>query len=327
MGQTIGFPASAAKLNRSSRVAGKRRIDRKLLSHTSVNPTPPAPTVYSDVEVYFDPPEEYFGLTTPTTKDDYDVYMTGETLKAGVYPHNREFRFIERALADGKKETIYSGPNFLDSRTVIENADGEILCTIRANHLGNGLVEVRYLEGGCYITEHQAPEEHDNFSFQKDARGRITSLKLGDGTYLQFAYGGTSPVAYKFTDKDGVDWRRCPKTGVFKNETGEDLALTPVQMVAANESGSYMFASYGRYTVMHRNGDVEERYFPTVRDLLDQKLPVTVAIRAEKDLSRAEVFAKSLRAQYRDADLRVAVLPVDAKDGHVVEGRHVSRFY
>jgi len=88
-----------------------------------------------------------------------------------------------------------------------------------------------------------------------------------------------------------------------------------------------MFASYGRYTVMHRNGDVEERYFPTVRDLLDQKLPVTVAIRAEKDLSRAEVFAKSLRAQYRDADLRVAVLPVDAKDGHVVEGRHVSRFY
>jgi len=103
------------KINRSSRVAGKRRIDRQLLSHAPVNPTPLAPIVESDVEVYFDPPEEYFGLTTPTAKCDYDVYMTGETLQAGVYPHNRDYRFIERALSDGKKETIYSGPNFLDS--------------------------------------------------------------------------------------------------------------------------------------------------------------------------------------------------------------------
>jgi hypothetical protein len=193
--------------------------------------------------------------------------------------------------------------------------------------LGNGLIEVRYLQEGCYITEHQAPDECDNFSYQKDGRGRITSLTLGDGTHLQFAYGGSNPMAYKFTDKDGLEWRRCPKTNIFKNEDGVGLGAMPVQMVAANESGSYMFASYGRYTVMHRNGVVEERYFPTVRDLLDQKLPVTVAIREEKDRDRAVAFAASLRAQYGDANLTVDVLAGEDKDGTVVNGRHVSRFY
>ncbi len=98
-------------------------------------------------------------------------------------------------------------------------------------------------------------------------------------------------------------------------------------MVAANESGSYMFASYGRYTVMHRNGTVEERYFPTVRDLLDQKLPVTVAIRTDKDRERAESFASSLRVQYADANLTVEVLDADQKDGSLVNGRHVSRYF
>ncbi|MCC7530554.1 MAG: hypothetical protein IT342_18665 [Candidatus Melainabacteria bacterium] len=81
-----------------------------------------------------------------------------------------------------------------------------------------------------------------------------------------------------------------------------------MQMVAANESGSYMFASYGCYTVVHRDGAVEEPYFPTVRDLLDRKLPVKVATRADKDRQRAEAFASSLRAQYVDANLIVEVL-------------------
>jgi hypothetical protein len=326
MGQTIGFPSHAAKLDRSKRTATRRPLDRQLLSQATAPKVTPA-NADADVEVYLDLPEEWFGLTSPSTKFDYDVYLTADSFKAGVYPHNRDYRFVERALPDGKTETIYSGPNFLDSRTVVEDAYGRILYTIRANHLGNGLIEVRYLEDGCYITEHQAPEECDNFSYQKDGRGRITDLTLGDGTHLQFAYGGSNPAAFKFTDKDGVEWRRCPKTSIFKNERGENLGETPVQMVAANESGSYMFASYGRYTVVHRNGTVEERYFPTVRDLLDQKLPVTVAIRADKDRERAEAFASSLRAQYVDANLIVEVLSGDEKDGAVVNGRHVSRFY
>lgn len=327
MGQTIGFPANAAKLDRSARTATRKRLDRQLLSQATAKESTPSVAVEADVDVYLDLPEEWFGLTSPTTKYDYDVYLTADSFKAGVYPHNREYRFVERVLPDGKTETIYSGPNFLDSRTVVEDEHGRILYTIRANHLGNGLIEVRYLEEGCYITEHQAPEECDNFSYQKDGRGRITSLTLGDGTHLQFAYGGSNPLAYKFTDKDGVEWRRCPKTNFFKNENGEHLGETPVQMVAANESGSYMFASYGRYTVMLRNGTVEERYFPTVRDLLDQNLPVTVAIRADKDRERAEAFASSLRAQYVEANLIVAVVDGDVKDGAIVNGRHINRFY
>lgn len=327
MGQTIGFPANAAKLDRSARTAKRKRLDRQLLSHTKIKEATPVPSVEADVEVYLDLPEEWFGLTTPTTKYDYDVYLTTDSFKAAVYSHNREYRYIERVLPDGKTETIYSGPNFLDSRTVIEDVDGQILCTIRANHLGNGLIEVRYLSEGCYITEHQAPEECDNFSYQKDGRGRITSLTLGNGTHLQFAYGGSNPMAYKFTDNDGVEWRRCPKTNFFKNEKGEDLGPLPVQMVAANESGSYVFSSYGRYTVMHRDGKVEERYFPTVRDLLDQKFPVVVAIREDKDRARAEAFASSLRLQYAEANLTVEVVSGEEKDGAVVNGRHVSRFY
>ncbi len=327
MGQTIGFPANAAKLDRSARTATRKRLDRQLLSHARIKEATPAPSVEVDVEVYLDLPEEWFGLTTPTTKYDYDVYLTTDSFTAAVYPHNREYRYVERVMPDGKTETIYSGPNFLDSRTVIEDADGQVLCTIRANHLGNGFIEVRYLQEGCYITEHQAPDERDNFSYQKDGRGRITSLTLGDGTHLQFAYGGSNPMAYKFTDKDGVEWRRCARTNFFKNDKGENLGTMPVQMVAANESGSYMFSSYGRYTVMHRDGTVEERYFPTVRDLLDQKLPVIVAIREDKDRARAETFASSLRLQYAEANLIVEVLSGDEKDGAVVNGRHVSRFY
>ncbi len=327
MGQTIGFPANAAKLNRSARTAARKKLDQQLQTQAAKEAPPSQPAPESDVEVYLDIPEEWFGLTTPTTKYDYDVYITTDTFKAGVYPHNREYRFVERKLADGKIETIYSGPNFLDSRTVIEEEDGTIICTIRANHLGNGVIEVRYSADGSYTTEHRAPEECDNFSYVKDNRGRITSLTLGDGTHLQFAYGGTSPTAFRFTDNDGVQWRRCPRSGFFKNEDGKKLGENAVQLVAANESGSYMFASYGRYTVMHRNGTVEERYFPTVRDLLDQDLPVTVAVRTDKDLERAEGFAKSLRAQYGGADIAVEVLSLEAKDGVIVNGRHVSRFY
>ncbi len=327
MGQTIGFPSNAAKLNRSSRKEARKRLEKQLLKEQSAKESPPAQTAEVDVDVYLELPDEWFGLTTPTTKYDYDVYLTTDKFRAAVYPHNREYRFVERTLPDGKVETIYSGPNFLDSRTVIEDASGHILCTIRANHLGNGVIEVRYLPDGSYITEHQAPEECDNFSYEKDTRGRITSLTLGDGTHLRFAYGGTSPIAYMFTDKDGVEWRRCPRTEVFKNADGKGLGEKPVQMVAANESGSYMYASYGRYTVMHRNGIVEERYFPTVRDLLDQDLPVTVAIRNEKDRERADKFADSLRAQYAGADIEVDVVSCDDKDGAIVRGRHVSRFY
>jgi hypothetical protein len=350
MGQTIGFPANAAKLNRGPRTAARKRLERQLLNQNTAKGSSAAnesrdkedagarrsfdPEAQlraneeeADVEVYLDLPEEWFGLTTPTTKYDYDVYLTTETFKAAVYAHNREYRYVERLLPDGKTETIYSGPNFLDSRTVIEDANGQIICTIRANHLGNGVIEVRYLADGSYTTEHQAPEEHDNFSYEKDNRGRITSLTLGDGTHLKLAYGGTSPTPYLFIDADGVEWRRCPRTEVFKNEQGENLGGKPVQMVAANESGSYMFASYGRYTVMHRNGFIEERYFPTIRDLLDQDLPVTVAIRNEKDRERADKFTDSLRAQYANADLKVEVLPCEDKDGAIVNGRHVSRFY
>ena len=327
MGQTIGFPANAAKLNRSARTVARKKQEQQLQSQATAKDISLQQTPDSDVEVYLEIPDEWFGLTTPTTKYDYDVYLTTDTYRAGVYPHNREYRFVERRLQDGKMETIYSGPNFLDSRTVIEDEDGTIICTIRANHLGNGVIEVRYSPDGSYTTEHQAPEECDNFSYVKDSRGRITSLTLGDGTHLQFAYGGTSPTAFRFTDNEGEEWRRCPRTGIFKNSDGNKLGENPVQLVAANESGSYMFASYGRYTVMHRNGTVEERYFPTVRDLLDQGLPVTVAVRTEKDLLLAEGFAGSLRAQYAGADIVVEVLPCEDKDGAVVNGRHVSRFY
>lgn len=327
MGQTIGFPSNAAKLSRSSRKEARKRTEKQLPKQGLVENEAPCQIAEFDPDVYLDLPEEWFGLTTPTTKYDYDVYLTTERFKAAVYTHNRDYRYVERTLPDGKVETIYSGPNFLDSRTVIEDASGNILCTIRANHLGNGVIEVRYLPDGSYVTEHQAPEEYDNFSYEKDNRGRITSLTLGDGTHLQFAYGGTSPTAFMFTDNNGVEWRRCPSTSVFRNADGEGLGEKPVQMVAANESGSYMFASFGRYTVMHRNGIVEERYFPTVRDLLDQDLPVTVAIRSEKDRERAEKFADSLRFQYDGADITVSVLPCEDKDGAIVEGRHVSRFY
>jgi hypothetical protein len=64
-----------------------------------------------------------------------------------------------------------------------------------------------------------------------------------------------------------------------------------------------------------------------VRDLLDQDLPVTVAIRNEKDRERADKFADSLRAQYAGADIEVDVVSCDDKDGAIVRGRHVSRFY
>ncbi|HNB21128.1 MAG TPA: hypothetical protein PKZ32_01840 [Candidatus Melainabacteria bacterium] len=322
MGQTIGFPPDAVKMNRTARTEARK----KLLKQEAPRETAPI-EVDIDCDVYLDLPEEWFGLTTPNTKYDYDVYLTTDRFKAAVYPHNREYRYVERTLPDGAVETIYSGPNFLDSRTVIEDAAGNILCTIRANHLGNGVIEVRYLPDGSYTTEHQAPEEYDNFSYEKDNRGRITSLTLADGTHLRFAYGGTSPTPYMYTDKDGVEWRRCPRSEMFKNAEGKSLGDKPVQMVAANESGSYMFASYGRYTVMHRNGVVEERYFPTVRDLLDQNLPVIVAIRSEKDRERAERFAESLRAQYSHSDILVDVLPCEDKDGAIVAGRHVSRFY
>ncbi len=107
MGQTIGFPANAAKLDRSTRTATRKRLDRQLLSHAKIKEVNPAPSVEVDVDVYLDLPEEWFGLTTPTTKYDYDVYLTTESFKAAVYPHNREYRYVERVMPDGKTETIY----------------------------------------------------------------------------------------------------------------------------------------------------------------------------------------------------------------------------
>lgn len=313
MGQTIGFPANAAKPNRARRAGARKRDEKQFVPHID--------------DVYLDQTQEYFGQTAPTTKCDYDIYLTSETLKAGVYPHNREYRFVERLLPNGDVETIYSGPNFLDSRTVIEDSRGEIICTIRANHLGNGFIEVRYFDDGSTWTEHQAPEDCDNFSYRKDSRGRITSLKLSDFTQLKFAYGGDNPVPFLFTDKDGVEWRRCQRTLVFKNAEGELLGGVPVQLVAANESGSYMHSSYGRFIVTHRNGAMEERYFPTIRDLLDQQFPVTVAVSSEAAIERAEVFACALRKQYDSASIQVAVITSEHVDGDVVDNRYVSRFY
>lgn len=313
MGKTIGFSANAAKLNRAARIGLRRRVENQFVPHSDT--TPPAPTF------------EYFDQAIPASKCDYHVYMASETLKAGVYPHNREYRFIERLLPDGKVETIYSGPNFLDSRTVIEDSRGEIIGTIRANHLGNGVIEVRYFDDGSTLTEHQAPEDQDNFSYRKDWKGRITSLKLSDCTHIQFAYGGDDPIPFLFTDKDGVEWRRCPESLVYKNAAGELLGGVRVQLVAANESGSYMHSSFGRFTVMHRNGETEVRYFPTVRDLLDQEFPVTVAVRSDADVDRAEDFACALRQEYESADIEVAVVSCEHVDGDIVEKRHISRFY
>jgi len=323
MGKTIGFPANTARLNRASRAVARKRSEKQHVAE--VHAAPLVEEFEQELEQEIN--QEYFGLTTPTTKYDYDVYMESETLRAGVYPYNREYRFVERKIPDGRIETIYSGPNFLDSRTVIQDEDGQVICTIRANHMGNGVIEVRYLEDGACITEHQAPEECDNFSYVKDSRNRITSLTLSDGTHLQFAYGADNPAAFLFVDKGGVEWRRCPKTLMFKNAQGNLLGGVPVQLVAANESGSYMLSSYGRFTVFHRNGETEERYFPTIRDLLDQDLPVTVAVRSDADLLRAESFMSAMHKQYAGADLSVAVLPRDARDGDLVEGRYVSRFY
>ncbi len=139
-------------------------------------------------------------------------------------------------------------------------------------------------------------------------------------TAVQIRWLSNSPT---MTAWNGADVQKPTSS---KTKGVKTLGTMPVQMVAANESGSYMFSSYGRYTVMHRDGTVEERYFPTVRDLLDQKLPVTVAVRDDKDRARAEAFASSLRTQYAEANLTVEVLPGDEKDGAVVNGRHVSRF-
>ena len=313
MGKTIGFPANAAKVNRAARAGLRGRVEKQFVSH--IDTTPPAQSF------------EYFDHRTPATKCEYDVYMASETLKAGVYPHNREYRFIERLLPDGKVETIYSGPNFLDSRTVIEDCRGEIIVTIRANHLGNGVIEVRYYDDGSTLTEHQAPEDRDNFSYKKDSKGRITSLKLSDCTHMQFAYDGNNPIPFLFTDKDGVEWRRCPQSLVYKNAKGELLDGVRVQLVAANESGSYMHSSFGRFTVMHRSGETEVRYFPTVRDLLDQEFPVTVAVRSDADIERAEDFACALRQEYASADIEVAIVSCDHVDGDIVDKRHISRFY
>lgn len=354
MGQTIGFPANAAKLSRPSRTAGKRRSEKtsepmtaelkasqkksaklnaseqKAAEHKPATPKNlPSTQIETqlDRDICVDSPEEYFCLTTPSTKYDYSIYMDCGNVRAGVYPYNREYRFIERRREDGSVETVFSGPNLLDSRTVIENQYGEVVCSIRANHLGNGLIEVRYLQDGGYVTEHQAPRECDNFSYVKDSKGRITSLTYFDGSKLQFSFGGNSNIAYQFIDKDGVVWRRCPKREIFYNSEGESLGETPVQTVGANESGSYMYSSYGRYTVVHRDGATEERYFPTIRDLLDQNLPVTVAVRAENEKTRAESFAGSLKTQYPNSDISVAVVDPEHKDGAIVDGRHVSRFY
>lgn len=328
MGQTIGFPTNAAKLDRSQ-LGAKRRIERKLARESIDSPRSSNGSLspLNEVDALVDPTVAFLGLSAPVNKRDYQVYMRSATLRAGFFPHNREYRFIERSLPGGQTETIYSGPNFLDSRTVIENADGVVVGTIRANHMGNGVVEVRYFDDGAYITEHQASEDQDNFSYHKDAQGRITRLELADGTALSYGYEGDSHVAHKFTDSDGVEWMRCPSSGIFKNELGDLLLSKPVQMVAANETGSYMFASYGRFSVTHRTGETEERYFPTARDLLDQGVPVTVAFRFERDRLRAEQHALALREEYKDADVVVMELPVEHIDGDVVDGRHVSRFY
>lgn len=302
MGKTIGFPANAVRVNRASRAGIRRRIEKQ-----------------------FAPP--FFHQPIPAAKRDYDVYMSSETLTAGVYRKNRDYRFVERHFPDGRVETIYSGPNLLDSRTVIQDKSGEIICTIRANHLGSGVIEVRYFEDGSTLTEHQALRDCDNFSFRKDSRGRITSLRLNDSTHLQFAYSGDNPIPILFTDKDGIEWRRCPHSQVYKNAKDELLGGVRVQLVGANESGSYMYSSFGRFTVTHRNGETEVRYFPTVRDLLDQEFPVTVAVRSDADIERAEELAADLRKQYESADIVVGVVSCEHIDGDIVDKRHISRFY
>lgn len=204
----------------------------------------------------------------PRSKDEYEVYVEGETIRAAVYGFNRNYRYVERKTLSGDVETTYYGPELSDYRKVVEDENGEVTQVTRVNNHGNGVVKTIYFHDQSTYTEHSSDKSAESYSCLKDRDNRVLALHFADGKSVFFAYRGTQIDASAFIDEAGTEWTKCATSGMFKDCLGNRLGDFPVLSISANDSGSYVFGGMRDTAVFHKDGRVDKAFLPLLANNL-----------------------------------------------------------